>query len=191
MDEILVSGADVRLRLRVGDARRARRIGAVDQGAHHGDTRARAVAEQNELDVPIPELLRRFPDLPRAAPEGEPDLADLVFLLVLRRVDAGRLGTGSEQQRQELRVIGNLLDVAGFDYVSSEDVRDELAEQLGDISPNNDYSGTDKHGRPNGADAPSAEVDVALYSVDGLVRRAAALQMTPEAKRAADKGGDA
>jgi NADH-quinone oxidoreductase subunit G len=90
-----------------------------------------------------------------------------------------------------LRVIGNLLDVADFDYVSSEEVRDELAEQLGDISPNNDLSDDAKHVLPNGADAPSAEIDVALYSVDGLVRRAAALQKTPEAKRAANKGGDA
>jgi hypothetical protein len=44
------------------------------------------------------------------------------------------------------------------------------------------------HALPNGADLPQAEIDVPLYSVDGLVRRSAALQLTPEAKRAATTG---
>ena len=78
-----------------------------------------------------------------------------------------------------------------FDYVSSEDVRDEIAGQLGDVTPNNALSGNAKITAPNGADAPDLEIDVPLYSVDGLVRRAAALQMTPEAKRAANEGVDA
>jgi NADH-quinone oxidoreductase subunit G len=84
-----------------------------------------------------------------------------------------------------LRVIGNLLDATGFDYLSSEDVRDELAAQLGDIVPDNALAGSTVHTAPNGADLPQAEIDVPLYSVDGLVRRAAALQLTPAAKRAA------
>jgi NADH-quinone oxidoreductase subunit G len=86
-----------------------------------------------------------------------------------------------------LRVLGNLLDAAEFDYVSSEDVRDEIAEQLGDINSDNAHSASAVHAAVNGADAPQAEIDVALYSVDGLVRRAAALQMTPEARRVAVK----
>jgi len=90
-----------------------------------------------------------------------------------------------------LRVIGNLLDAADFDYVSSEDVRDELAAALGDVSPNNELSGSAKHSSPNGADSPDAEIDIPLYSVDGLVRRAAALQMTSEARRASSDGDDA
>ena len=40
-----------------------------------------------------------------------------------------------------LRVIGNLLEAADFDYVSSEDVRDELAEQIGEVTPSNEFSG--------------------------------------------------
>jgi NADH-quinone oxidoreductase subunit G len=83
-----------------------------------------------------------------------------------------------------LRVIGNLIDAPGFDYVKSEDVREEFAAQLGDVSTSNAYEGTDKIAKPNGADEPSDEIEVPLYSVDGLVRRALALQLTDEARRA-------
>jgi len=86
-----------------------------------------------------------------------------------------------------LRVIGTLLDTAGFDYVTSEDVRDEIASQLGDVVPDNHYSGKTRFGKPHGEDAASAEIDVPIYSVDGLVRRAAALQRTTEARRAASE----
>jgi len=85
-----------------------------------------------------------------------------------------------------LRVIGTLLDVAGFDYVTSEDVRDEIAEQLGDVLPDNQYSGQSKFAKPNGEDAPSAEIDTPIYSVDGLVRRATALQLTAAARKGSD-----
>ena len=88
-----------------------------------------------------------------------------------------------------LRVIGNLVDAAGFDYATSEAVRDELIGQLGDVAPNNQYAGSASIAKPNGEDEPSAEIDTPLYSVDGMVRRANALQLTPEARRAA-KAGD-
>ncbi|MEJ2129105.1 MAG: NADH-quinone oxidoreductase subunit NuoG [Woeseiaceae bacterium] len=83
-----------------------------------------------------------------------------------------------------LRVLGNLVDAPGFEYVTSEDVRNELAEKLGDIEPAA-YSGTTKAAKLNGEDAPEAEIDVPIYSVDGLVRRANALQMTVAARTAA------
>ena len=82
-----------------------------------------------------------------------------------------------------LRVLGNLLDAAGFDYVSSEDVRDEFAAALGELAPSNEIASGATHAAANGKDAVADEVDVPLYSVDAIVRRAAALQMTPEAKR--------
>ena len=85
-----------------------------------------------------------------------------------------------------LRVLGNLLNASGFDYVTSEDVRDEIAGELGEVVPNNEINSSAIHAMPNGADAPGSQIDIPLYSVDGLVRRSAALQMTPEAKR--DKG---
>jgi NADH-quinone oxidoreductase subunit G len=80
-----------------------------------------------------------------------------------------------------LRVIGNLIDAPDFDYVTSEDVRDELAAQLGDAEPDNAYKGKGKLGKPNGEDAPAAEIDTRIYSVDSVVRRASALQLTPAA----------
>ncbi|MCH8866623.1 MAG: NADH-quinone oxidoreductase subunit G [Proteobacteria bacterium] len=86
-----------------------------------------------------------------------------------------------------LRVIGNLLGAPDFDYVTSEDVKSEIAGQLGHVSPDNDYPGRKKIAAPKGTDARQAEIDTPLYSVDGLVRRANALQMTTAARRAADK----
>jgi NADH-quinone oxidoreductase subunit G len=88
-----------------------------------------------------------------------------------------------------LRVLGNLLDAAGFDYVTSEDVRDELLAQLGDVRPDNGYGGTVRIAKPNGEDAPSSDIDTPIYSVDAMVRRAAALQLTVEASRARGEGG--
>ncbi len=89
-----------------------------------------------------------------------------------------------------LRVIGNLIDAPGFDYVTSEDVREEFAEQLGEVSTSNAYEGNGKVAKPNGEDSPAEEIDVPLYSSDGLVRRALALQLTDEARRAAAKGDE-
>jgi NADH-quinone oxidoreductase subunit G len=85
-----------------------------------------------------------------------------------------------------LRVLGNLLEADGFEYVSSEEVRDELAGMIGEVSPDNAYKGTSAIAAPNGADDPAKTVDVPIYEVDALVRRAAALQLTPEALRARD-----
>jgi NADH-quinone oxidoreductase subunit G len=80
-----------------------------------------------------------------------------------------------------LRVIGNLIDAPDFDYVTSEDVRDELLTKLGSAEPDNAYKGKAKLAKPNGEDAPAAEIDTPIYSVDGVVRRAPALQLTPVA----------
>jgi NADH-quinone oxidoreductase subunit G len=82
-----------------------------------------------------------------------------------------------------LRVLGNLLDVDGFEYETSEEVRDELVAILGDVTPDNNYPGTKALASANGEDAPAEQVDVPMYQVDGVVRRATALQLTPQAKR--------
>ncbi len=86
-----------------------------------------------------------------------------------------------------LRVLGNLIEAADFDYLTSEDVRDELTALLGDVEPSS-YCGKTRPAKLNGEDAPEAEIDVSIYSVDGLVRRATALQMTVAGKREA--GGE-
>jgi len=82
-----------------------------------------------------------------------------------------------------LRVVGNLLDADGFDYVNSEEIRDELFGQIGEIHKDNSYDGGKIATNLNGADEPANEIDVPIYQVDAVVRRAAALQLTPEAKR--------
>jgi len=86
-----------------------------------------------------------------------------------------------------LRVLGNLLDAPGFDYVTSEDIRDEFVAQLGDVKTSNNYEGSAKIASANGSDSPANDIDIPLYSVDALVRRARALQLTDEARRAADE----
>jgi len=83
-----------------------------------------------------------------------------------------------------LRVLGTLLDGEGFDYQSSEDVRDELRTALGDIELDNACQG----GTPItvAGNRDDNGLDVPMYQIDGLVRRAEALQLTPEARRRAE-----
>jgi NADH-quinone oxidoreductase subunit G len=87
-----------------------------------------------------------------------------------------------------LRVLGNLVGADGFDYVTSEDVLEECRAKIGEVVPEPPKGG--KVADVNGADQPEDEIDIPLYSVDGLVRRARALQLTPEAIRAAGEEGD-
>jgi NADH-quinone oxidoreductase subunit G len=73
-----------------------------------------------------------------------------------------------------LRVLGNLLDLAGFDYESSEQVRDELRAAVASATAR-DY-GSEPVLAPSAA--VEALVDVPMYQVDPLLRRASALQQT-------------
>ncbi|MDH4283934.1 MAG: NADH-quinone oxidoreductase subunit NuoG [Gallionellaceae bacterium] len=81
-----------------------------------------------------------------------------------------------------LRVLGNLLDVAGFEYESSEAVRDEA---LGgkDIPAclNNSLQGEAIRIAPASANGLQRVAEVPIYSADAIVRRASALQKTPDA----------
>ena len=81
-----------------------------------------------------------------------------------------------------LRVLGNLLGVAGFDYPTSEAVRDELRARLGHAA--GAAAATEYRGswRPSGP-LPGVLADLPLYQTDPLVRRARALQETREAAR--------
>ena len=83
-----------------------------------------------------------------------------------------------------LRVIGNLLEAPGFDYVTSEEVLEEARAKIGEVTADNRYAGRPSLAKPNGEDAPADEIDTPIYSVDGVVRRARALQLTVEARRA-------
>ena len=87
-----------------------------------------------------------------------------------------------------LRVLGNLLELAGFDYDSSEQVRDEIAKP--------DQVAAKLDNRLNGIalQTPAAAAglqhtaaglqrvaDVPIYASDAIVRRAASLQQTRDA----------
>jgi NADH-quinone oxidoreductase subunit G len=82
-----------------------------------------------------------------------------------------------------LRVLGNLLNVSGFDYDSSEQVRDEIlpGRSIADKLDNH-ISGVALQ-ISSGSNSQDLQriSDVPIYSADALVRRAASLQMTRDA----------
>ena len=85
-----------------------------------------------------------------------------------------------------LRVLGNLLNLAGFEYQSSEDVREELAKHVGESTAYSApaYSGGHAVGQP-GAQAAQNVVDIPMYQIDAVVRRAPSLQRTREGRASA------
>ncbi|HEX7374303.1 MAG TPA: molybdopterin-dependent oxidoreductase, partial [Steroidobacteraceae bacterium] len=73
-----------------------------------------------------------------------------------------------------LRVLGNLLALKGFDYVSSEEVRDELQREVGTF--NSATAATSfAPGRLASVDSTR---EVGIYRVDAVVRRSQPLQQT-------------
>jgi NADH-quinone oxidoreductase subunit G len=86
-----------------------------------------------------------------------------------------------------LRVLGNLANAPDFDYQSSEEVREELRARCAKATAGV-YQGTHQPvASKNGAatDGESRVVDVPMYSIDAVLRRAPSLQRTREGKTAA------
>jgi len=83
-----------------------------------------------------------------------------------------------------LRVLGNLFDVQGFDYISSEAVRDELQGRLGEVRADNTFAARRVL---NGERPAGTTTDVPMYQVDALVRRAPALQHTRDGQQASNR----
>jgi NADH-quinone oxidoreductase subunit G len=80
-----------------------------------------------------------------------------------------------------LRVLGNLLDVAGFDYDTSEAVRDE-ALAGGDVGSKLNNALQSIVAQPASVVSGLQRVaDVPIYSTDAVVRRSAPLQATHDA----------
>lgn len=86
-----------------------------------------------------------------------------------------------------LRVLGNMLDLPGFDYESSEEIRVELlgtkvAEEA-DIKArlNNVVNVQPAAGKPADAQQIERIADVPIYFTDAIVRRAPSLQQTADA----------
>ena len=80
-----------------------------------------------------------------------------------------------------LRVLGNLAGVADFEYQSSEEVREELRALCGGIAASS-YQGTHE-AKVSPSDA--RVIDVPMYAIDAVLRRAPSLQRTREGKGAA------
>lgn len=82
-----------------------------------------------------------------------------------------------------LRVLGNLFSLGGFDYVSSEDVRDEIKRASDSMAKQE--TGWRCPEKLHGAPVMMVRIaDVPIYAVDATVRRAAALQKSPLADAA-------
>ncbi len=82
-----------------------------------------------------------------------------------------------------LRVLGNLLNLPAFDYVSSDQVADELRKLVAEAGTAAPKSVNRTLQSKLALATPSAANDVALYQIDAVVRRAPALQETQEAQR--------
>jgi NADH-quinone oxidoreductase subunit G len=85
-----------------------------------------------------------------------------------------------------LRVLGNLLGFTGFEYLSSDEIRDELKRELDEVPPVA-ASSAYAPGRLVSLDATR---EIGLYAVDAVVRRSAPLQHTREGRLGA-RGGAA
>ncbi len=84
-----------------------------------------------------------------------------------------------------LRVLGNLLNLHGFDFSSSEQVREELRQVCPD-APAACILGNCGDSATQTPDAALVRIaDVPIYALDALVRRAPSLQRTTDAAAAA------
>ncbi len=84
-----------------------------------------------------------------------------------------------------LRVLGNFLDIDGFTYHSSEEVRDEVATQHEERPPSDESTWKSIQQLTGVQDGLVRIADVPIYCVDNIVRRADALLKTADADRAA------
>jgi len=96
-----------------------------------------------------------------------------------------------------LRVFGNLFKQPGFDYVSSDEVRDELASAAAALKPSNEMSWRCPQKLSALETGVTRIADLPGYAVDSIVRRAASLQSADDraiaiaylsAETAADNG---
>jgi NADH-quinone oxidoreductase subunit G len=80
-----------------------------------------------------------------------------------------------------LRVLGNLTNLTGFEYQSSEDVLREVRERCQQLPPAGYHGNHAVGAAPPGADEAGL-IDVPMYQIDALVRRAPSLQRTREGR---------
>jgi len=90
---------------------------------------------------------------------------------------AARTPGESREGWRVLRVLGNALDLPDCEYRSADDVRDALRAIVGDTARDNTYSGAWEVDL-GAAEIALSDLDIPIYSVDAIVRRATALQRT-------------
>jgi NADH-quinone oxidoreductase subunit G len=85
-----------------------------------------------------------------------------------------------------LRVLGNMLGLDGFDFETSEEVRDEALGEPASVAARLDNRVYGNDGAPAVQSLPAGTLervaDVPIYASDSLVRRAHALQQTADAQ---------
>lgn len=82
-----------------------------------------------------------------------------------------------------LRVLGNLTGLDGFDYLSSEDVKNELRSVCESIELSNAIDGGAAVDFGTASAKLHRSTDVPMYSTDAIVRRSGSLQKTVDAQR--------
>lgn len=82
-----------------------------------------------------------------------------------------------------MRVLGNLLKLEGFDYMSSEEVRNDVKAQCKDIRLDNSLAAHAPFAKIQPAEGLQRIAEVPLYAVDSLVRRSQPLQNTLDAQQ--------
>lgn len=80
-----------------------------------------------------------------------------------------------------LRVLGNIFELEGFDYITSEDVRDEAKQEAGELDTNNKTQWRCPTALAKQTDAINRIGMLPIYAIDSVVRRADALQKTTDA----------
>ncbi len=88
-----------------------------------------------------------------------------------------------------LRVLGNRLDADGFDYESSEEVLAECRDACAAVTVDTSTTGVGTDVDTAALDVAMGGLDLPMYDVDAVVRRARALQLTPEAQRSRGRDG--
>lgn len=84
-----------------------------------------------------------------------------------------------------LRVLGNLFDCSGFDYVTSAEVLAEAKTLAENVTPNNEMPWNCPAALVISAQGFEGIADRGMYAGDGLVRRASSLQNVSKARQVA------
>jgi NADH-quinone oxidoreductase subunit G len=97
---------------------------------------------------------------------------------------AAKLPGESRPGWKVLRVLANLLNLHGVDYVSSEEIRDALRSLCGARGTLPSAGEQSVNGMPNGETPTGAWVDIPPYQCDALVRGSEALAKTKDGRMA-------